>query len=149
RHQARAVRVRPGDDDGWHSHHVGSEPGGDELLDELAGRDDDLSAQMATFLRGGKLVLEMNAGCAGFDHRLRDLECMERPAEFSSFQSFSEPRSASVCRTSIVPRSRSTSPPPYGRRMPAHRSDDFQDCSSSSVPSIIRLPSRPLVRAYK
>src|SRR5205823_12061659 len=55
--------------------------GGDELLDELASRDDDLSAQMATFLRGGKLVLEMNAGCAGFDHRLRDLECMERPAE--------------------------------------------------------------------
>src|SRR2546427_8031031 len=36
---------------------------------------------MSALLRGGELVLEMHAGRAGLDHRLRDLERMERSAE--------------------------------------------------------------------
>src|SRR5207249_10679838 len=79
--QARAVCIRPGESERRDAHHVGGEASGNELLDELAGRDDDLSAQMPTLLRGGKLVLEMDAGRAGLDHCLRDLECMEGPAK--------------------------------------------------------------------
>src|SRR6267378_7134996 len=81
REELRAVRVRSRDEDRRDPLDVRCEAGGDEFLDELARRYDDLASEMAALLRRGELVLEMDAGGTGLDHRLRDLECMERPSE--------------------------------------------------------------------
>ena len=67
--------------DGRHVEHVGGEPGGDERADELAGRDEHLAAQVAALLLRGELVLEVHAGGAGLDHRLHQLEGVQRAAE--------------------------------------------------------------------
>ena len=45
------------------------------------GRDQHLAAKVAAFLLGGELVLEMDAGRAGLDIGLHDLEAVEGPAE--------------------------------------------------------------------
>src|SRR5207253_8346966 len=81
RHQARTVRVRPSDQDGRHSHDVRSQTSRDEFLDELPRGDDHLASEMSAFLRGGELVLEVNSGSDGLDHRLCDLERMERSTD--------------------------------------------------------------------
>ncbi len=51
------------------------------LLDGGLRRDQHLAAHVAALLLGGELVLEMDARGAGLDHRLHDLEGVERPAE--------------------------------------------------------------------
>ena len=47
----------------------------------LLRRHQNLAAEMAAFLLGRELVLEMDAGGAGLDHRLHQLEGVERAAE--------------------------------------------------------------------
>ena len=59
---------------------VGGEPGGDRVL-IWAGRDQDLAAHVAALLLRGELVLEVDARGAGLDHRLHELEGVERAAE--------------------------------------------------------------------
>ena len=44
-------------------------------------RHEHLAAQVAALLLGGELVLEVHARGAGFDHRLHQLEGVERAAE--------------------------------------------------------------------
>jgi len=63
------------------AHHVGREPGRDELLDELRGRDDDLPSEVAALLGSSELILEVDAGGSGFDHRLHQFERVEGPTE--------------------------------------------------------------------
>src|SRR2546427_897233 len=81
RYQTGAVRIRPRDDQRRHTHDVRRKAGRDQFLDELSRGNDDLSPQVAALLRGRELVLEVHSGRAGLDHRLRDLERMERTTE--------------------------------------------------------------------
>src|SRR5207245_5615844 len=81
RDEAGAVRIGPGDDQRPDAHHVGREPRRDEFLDELRGRDDDLSPEVAALLGGGELILEVDAGGPGLDHGLHEFERVEGPAE--------------------------------------------------------------------
>ena len=74
-------RIGPGDQDGGHVHHVGGQPGGIESPQELRRRDEHLASHVAALLLAGKLVLEVHARRAGLDHRLHDLERVERAAE--------------------------------------------------------------------
>ncbi len=46
-----------------------------------AGRDEHLAAHVAALLLARELVLEVDAGGAGLDHRLHQLEGVERAAE--------------------------------------------------------------------
>ena len=64
-----------------HAHHVGREPRGDERADELRRRHEHLAAHVAALLLGGELVLEVHARGARLDHRLHQLERVERAAE--------------------------------------------------------------------
>ena len=64
-----------------HTEHVGRETRGDERADELARRNENLAAEVAAFLLGRELVLEVHAGGAGLDHRLHELERVQRAAE--------------------------------------------------------------------
>src|SRR5215207_108817 len=78
---ARDGLLYPRVDDGRDAHHVGGEPGGDEVPDGLGGGDQNLPTHVATLLLGGELVLEVDASGAGFDHGLHQLENVERPTE--------------------------------------------------------------------
>ena len=60
---------------------VGGEARGDERADELARGNEHLAAHVAALLLAGELVLEVNAGGARLDHRLHQLEGVERAAE--------------------------------------------------------------------
>ena len=52
-----------------------------ERANELAGRHEDLAAQVAALLLRRELILEVHAGGASLDHRLHELEGIERAAE--------------------------------------------------------------------
>ena len=58
--------------------HVRGEPRGDERANELARRDQHLAAEVAALLLRRQLILEVHACGAGFDHRLHQLERVER-----------------------------------------------------------------------
>ena len=73
--------VGAGDDEGRHAADVGGEARRDEAALMLRCRDQNLAAQMAALLFRGELVLEVNAGRAGVDIGLHDLEDVERAAE--------------------------------------------------------------------
>ena len=79
--QRRGFGVGPRDQHGRHVEHVHRQSGGDEILDRLLGRDEHFAAEMAALLLRRQLVFEMDAGRAGFDHRLGQLEHVERAAE--------------------------------------------------------------------
>ena len=79
--QPRALGVGSGDQDGRDAADVGGETGGIEVADMRLCRDQDLAAEVAAFLLGRELVLEMNAGGAGLDIGLHDLEAVQWPAE--------------------------------------------------------------------
>ncbi len=79
--ELRAVGVGAGHEHGRHAAHVGGEPGGHEGPDERGRGDEDLASHVPALLLGGDLVLEVHAGGAGLDHRLHQLEGVERPAE--------------------------------------------------------------------
>ena len=79
--ELRREGVGARDDEGRHVEHVGGEAGGDERPDVLRGRDEHLAAEVAALLLGGELVLEVHAGGACLDHRLHQLEGVQRAAE--------------------------------------------------------------------
>ena len=60
---------------------IGREPRRVEGADECLRRHQHLAAEMAAFLLRRELILEMHARRAGLDHRLHQLERVERPAE--------------------------------------------------------------------
>ena len=81
REQRRGERVGARDEHGRDVEDVGGEPRGDERADELARRDEHLAAEVAALLLRGELILEVDAGGAGLDERLHELERVQRPAE--------------------------------------------------------------------
>ncbi len=81
REQCRREGVGAGDDDGRHSGDVGSEPGGVEGADVLAGRDEHLAAHVAALLLARQLVLPVHTGGTGLDHAVHQLVGVERAAE--------------------------------------------------------------------
>ncbi len=80
-HQMGRQRVGAGDQDRGHVHHVGGQPRGVEGPEELRGGDEHLAPHVPALLLAGELVLEVDARRAGLDHRLHDLERVERAAE--------------------------------------------------------------------
>ena len=81
REQRRAERVGARDEHGRDVADVGGEPRGRERPDELRRRDEHLAAEVAALLLRRELVLEVHARGAGLDHRLHQLERVERAAE--------------------------------------------------------------------
>ncbi len=81
REELRAQRVGARDDHGRHAHHVGREPGADQRAHELRGRDEHLAAEVAALLLRRELVLEVHARGARLDHRLHQLEGVQRASE--------------------------------------------------------------------
>ncbi len=81
RQQRGGERVGAGDEHGRHVEHVGGEPSRDERADELARRHEHLAAEVAALLLGRQLVLEVHGRGAGLDHRLHQLERVQRAAE--------------------------------------------------------------------
>ena len=81
RQQRRRERVGARDEHRRHVEDVRREPGGDERADELARRHEHLAAEVAALLLRRELILEVDAGGAGLDERLHELERVQRPAE--------------------------------------------------------------------
>ena len=81
RQQRRRQRIGARDEHGRHVENVRREPGGDERADELGGRHEHLPAEVSALLLRRELVLEVDAGRAGLDERLHELERVERPSE--------------------------------------------------------------------
>ena len=79
--QVGRLGVGARDEDGGHAANVGREPCGDELVDGLLRRHEDLAAHVPAFLGRGQLILEVHAGGTGLDHLLHQLERVEHPAE--------------------------------------------------------------------
>ena len=79
--QLGALGVGAGDEQGRNAADVRRQPRRVEVADMGLGRDQHLAAEMAAFLLGGELVLEMDAGGARLDIGLHDLEAVQRPAE--------------------------------------------------------------------
>ena len=79
--QLGRLGVGAGQDQGRHAADIGGQARGDEIADMGRSRDQDLAAHVAALLFRGQLVLEMDAGGAGLDERLHDLEAVERSAE--------------------------------------------------------------------
>ena len=79
--QLGAVGVGAGDQHGGHVQHVGGQPRGGQRADELRGGHEHLAAHVAALLFAGQLILEVDAGGAGLDHALHQLEGVERAAE--------------------------------------------------------------------
>jgi hypothetical protein len=79
--QLRRVGVGARHDQGGHVHHVGGQARGNQLLDEFADGHQHLAAHVAALLGRGELVLEVDAGRAGLDHRLHQLIGVERAAK--------------------------------------------------------------------
>ena len=80
-----AVGIRARHDQRWNAHHIGRQPGRHQLLNRLGGRHQDFSTQMSALLRRRKLVFEVNAGRARFNHALHQLKRVQGSAE-SSFR---------------------------------------------------------------
>ena len=79
--QRRRMRVGPGDDQRLDAGDVGREPRRIERADEGLRRHEHLAAEVAALLFRGELVLEVDRRGARLDHRLHQLEGVERPAE--------------------------------------------------------------------
>ena len=79
--QVRRLGVGAREDDRRHAHAVGGEPRGDQLVDGLARGHQHLAAHVAALLDRRQLVLEVDAGGAGVDHRLHQLEGVQHAAE--------------------------------------------------------------------
>src|SRR5215472_6103543 len=79
--ELRALGIGACHNQGRSAADVGREPRRVEGADEALHGYQHLAAQVPALLLGGKLVLEMHAGGARLDHRLHELEGVERPAE--------------------------------------------------------------------
>lgn len=66
--------VRPGHEDGLHSHHVELQSGRDEAVDVLADGDQHLPCHVAAFLGDGGLVLDVDPGRPALDEELAELD---------------------------------------------------------------------------
>ncbi len=77
---------------------VGGEASGDEFLNRVVCGREDVAAEASYFLKRGNLVFEVDAGGAGFDHRLHQLEGVQVAAEasFGVGDERSEPVSGAV-----------------------------------------------------
>src|SRR5699024_10040013 len=73
--------VGAGDDEAGHVLDIGSQPGRVQGADVLRGRNQDLAAEVAALLLGAELVLEVDAGRTGGDHRAHELVDVQRAAE--------------------------------------------------------------------
>ena len=69
------------DDDRRHTGDVSRETRGVQRPDVLLRRHEHLAAEVAALLLAGQLVLPVDAGGAGLDHRLRQFVGVQRPAE--------------------------------------------------------------------
>ena len=78
---AARERIRARDEHRRHAADVGGESRGVERADELLGRDEHLAAEVAALLLRRELILVVDARGARLDHRLHQLERVERPAE--------------------------------------------------------------------
>ena len=79
--QVGAVGVGARHDQRGHAHHIGRQPCRHQLLDGFDGRHQDFAAQVAAFLGGRKLVFEVHAGRARFDHGFHQFKGIEVAAE--------------------------------------------------------------------
>ena len=79
--QVGGVRVGAGNDDRRDAEDVGGEPSRSQRANVLAGRDEHLATHVTALLLGCELILEVDAGGAGGDEALGELEHVERPAE--------------------------------------------------------------------
>ena len=79
--QLRRVRIGSAQQHRRHALDVGSKTCRVQRADVLRDRHQHLAAEMAALLLRGELVLEMHAGGAGLDHRLHELERVQRAAE--------------------------------------------------------------------
>ena len=81
RQERGGVGVSAGDEHGRHVQNIGRQPGRGEIGYRGPGRDKHFPAHVAALFLARELVLEMNAGRARLDHRLDQLENVERTAE--------------------------------------------------------------------
>ena len=81
RDQPGALGVGAGDEERRNAADVRRQPRRVEVADMRCGGDQHLAAQMAAFLLGRELILEMDAGGARLDIGLHDLEAVQGPAE--------------------------------------------------------------------
>ena len=79
--QARAQRVGAGHQDGLDAHDVGGQPGRPQCGEMLRCGHQHLPAHVTALLGRAELILEVDPGRAGLDHRLHQLEGIERAAE--------------------------------------------------------------------
>ena len=79
--QRGAVRIRPCDDERRHAHDVRRQTRSGERADELRGRHENFSAEVAAFFLGGELIFEMDRRRAALDHLFHQLECVQTSAE--------------------------------------------------------------------
>ena len=75
------VGVGASDEHGGHTLDVRRQARGNQLVDGLAGRRQDLSTHMAALLEGRQLILEVDPRGARGNHRLRQLEGVQHTAE--------------------------------------------------------------------
>jgi hypothetical protein len=81
RDEPGAFRIGARHDNGRHAADVGREPRRIQIALVRGARDEHLAAEMAAFLLGCQLILEMHSGSPGLDVRLHDLVGVERPSE--------------------------------------------------------------------
>src|ERR1019366_1689325 len=81
RQELRAVGVGARDEERRHVRYVGREARRDECADESARGDEHLAAHVSAFFFARELIFEMDAGGARLDHRLHELEGVQRTAE--------------------------------------------------------------------
>src|SRR5262249_48544224 len=79
--QVCAIRVGARHDQSGYAEHVRCAAGCYQLLDCFRGGDQYLPAEMATLLRGRKLIFKVYASGTGLDHAFHELECIESAAE--------------------------------------------------------------------
>ena len=79
--QRGGLGVGAGDHQGRDVAHVGGQPGRGQGADVLLGRDQHLAAQVTALLLRRQLVLPVGASDTGGDHRLLQLEDVERATE--------------------------------------------------------------------
>ena len=79
--QERAVGIGTRQDQRGHAQNIGRQTRCHQLLDRFLRRHQHLAAKMTALLCRRQLIFEVNASRAGLDHRLHQLERVQRAAE--------------------------------------------------------------------